>query len=273
MELLLKSILGQPSPLVLLLYGTHGTELPGSIYVARRLASSIGLANPLAVVDLIGPVSPWACRRGYRYDRYLSDPNRFYIKDNANLAELTHFLALWQKHKPKSRKELVCFFQESDLYGLHLDSVFQMGQASFPGLPGFVHLKIQQRRVSYLVQLMLKRHSLMNFSSIVLLDVHAGIGQHASTRIFYSRRKDAQERPFLVDILAARLESLTRCSVQAMISETGVINNEAGMIDALSELAFRTHGYSDQRNLQLKAMDYHWKAKVAHYLELQFAVY
>lgn len=258
----LQSILREPAPLVLLLYGTHGTELPGSLHVARRLAIATEMANPHAYVELLGPISPWSCRHAYRFDRYLGDPNRLVLNVCPDVRQLSLFSFLWHKHRPESCKDLHAFLEDADSQGLFLPSFFQTTQTVYPGVPGFVCYALQSKRLSFLLSCVLRRSYSKTFSSIFLVDVHTGIGPHAWTHVYYHRHKAISQSLYLVDGLAVGLEEQTGLRVEAMITETGVISNETGMLDALSELAFRTHGYTDDRNLQFRAMDSCWQANV-----------
>lgn len=269
---LVQSVIDSRSPLVLLLYGTHGSEMPGSLYVARRLATAIQVANPHACTEILGPVSPWSCRHAYRFDRYLGDPNRVFQENQVSVRELVSFFWLWQKHKPKTYKGLGVFYQETDRIGLCLENVFQSVQIQFRGLPGYVHQGLQQRRHSYLLKVILRKFMTDSYTSIILIDVHTGIGPNAHTCVFYDRRFNNAKKTYLVDSLAAGLETSTNLPVQAMITETGVINNGSGMTDALSELALRTHGFHERVNLQIAGMDTHWQYQVDQHLQLQLSV-
>ena len=258
-----------PKQLVVLLFGVHGSEARGSFFVARNLASSISHLRSESGIKLIGPISPWSCRNDFRYDRYLGDPNRIYATSKPkNTSELAIFWELWQKLRPTTQPAMIEFLQLIAERGIDMQTLFQSSQDKYPGIPGYVHQRSQQRRLSFLKHHIERHVRERNASSLAMIDVHTGVGEDAWTHVYYRRSCRKSTCKYMVDHLAAMLQDSLSLPVDACITETGVVSNGLGMIDCLSELAHRTYGYAGQRNMQGQAMNLHWQSRTQQFLAM-----
>ena len=99
--------MSQLSHLVILLWGTHGTEKLGSLYVRNEIVRLLRGKNNGLIVDMLGPISPWSCRNGYRFYITLTDPNRW-NDENKTILHSDYMPAynLWKKIKPRDFLQL-----------------------------------------------------------------------------------------------------------------------------------------------------------------------
>ena len=269
---LLSYIKNSPRQYIFFLYGVHGSELPGSRLVAKILASLVAQICPESKIKLIGPVAPWSSRHGFRFDRHLSDPNRICLSsETQENPQLTAYWNLWQQMRPDSRRSILNFLREAEQQELDLEALFQTAQTLYPGIPGYVHPRTQQRRLFFLKKIIKCYIHDLRISNIALIDVHTGVGLDACSHVFYHRTTSELKSNYLVDHLAAMLQDSCHIPCVPFITETGVLNNLSGMIDCLSELSYRTFGFNGGGHIQMQFIDERWINETKEFLFKAFA--
>ena len=122
---------------------------------------------------------------------------------------------------------------------------------------------MHQKRVKYLTGIIAKKIDQEMPSYIMLIDIHAGIGQDAKTILFYEGNGKINSRKYLIDAIASNIDQKFNIPVRTLILETGVVNNGFGLINVLSEIAFRTYGFKQPipKMSQICTPDWILKAK------------
>jgi len=263
---LIKSISSTSPDLVIYLYGTHGNEAEGALHVAQALSSLTNHFCFLSDIIIYGPVEPWCCEKGFRYDATLSDPNRIVTESKTHLcSDVVKCWELWRRLQPTNRFEINKFIQVALKNSIDLQSVFQTTQTNFRGFIGYADIASQTHRLERLVSELTDIIKSSASRSVTLIDVHTGIGPDACTHLFYSNNPKSFPCRYLVDYVGLGIAVKLGIDICSHITETGVIDNKTGMIDCFAELAHRTYGFTEDIGYQRAAFTSDWISKASTY--------
>ena len=229
-------------PLVYILWGTHGNEAVISRPLSELLFNKLLEINPKGTY-VIGPVSPWSCRKEFRFDRLMSDPNRILNESMSINTDYFELLRQWRHFQPKDLKQLQSFLIYINQIGLNIGQLFTYCQSSEQDFFGYVNFNMQLKRIQAITNLISSSLDQAIHSHITLIDVHAGIGEDAKTSVFYEGNGKIYNSKFLIDALSSNIYQRFHIPVRTLILETGVVNNGFGLINVLSEIAARTYGF------------------------------
>jgi len=227
---------------VYLIWGTHGNEGIITNKITGFLVDQLSQINSIDTF-VIGPVSPWSYRNQYRFDRRMSDPNRIITDQESDNNEYKHLLQEWRATQPKNLEQIQNYLVRIDQIGLDIGQLFKHAQTTDQDFFGYVDILSQNKRIKFLSELIFRRLNCSNPSKITLVDVHAGIGLDAETILFYESNSVIPKSNFLIDRIASNICQSYGIQARTLILETGVINNQFGLINVLSEIASRTYGF------------------------------
>ena len=253
---------------VYLFWGIHGNEGIITSQVANCLVNKLSHIDILDTY-VIGPVSPWSYRNGYRFDRTMSDPNRIISCETPHNKAYFQLLKEWRVCQPKDIEQINNFLIRINQIGLDIGQLFNYCQTTDQDFFGYVNAKVQNKRVDFLTQLITREINLLNPSKITLIDLHAGIGKNAETILFYEGNGKLIKKKFLIDAIASNIYQSFGRPVRTMILETGVVNNHFGLINILSEIATRTYGFNQPIPRINQVVSDEWMSKTMDGLDIK----
>ena len=227
---------------VYLLWGTHGNEGIITSKIAGFLVDKLSQINSIDTFA-IGPVSPWSYRNEYRFDRRMSDPNRIITDQESDNNEYKHLLHEWRASQPKDLEQIYNYLAHIHRIGLDIGQLFKHSQTTDKDFFGYVDIPMQNKRINFLMKLISGNLDFSSPSKITLVDIHAGIGHDAETILFYEGNSRLPKSNFLIEGLASNIYQSYGIQARTLILETGVLNNQFGLINVLSEIASRTYGF------------------------------
>lgn len=238
---------------VVLLVGVHGNEWVGATVVARTLAKVLQEQYPFLNLIQMGSLSPWCCRRGYRFDHAWVDPNRAFLQRDAiqqDPKNLEAFWNAWCNQRPTNPEHIGKFLSHADSAITRLAPMLALPQRSHPGLPGYagsaktdLYYNSVLERLSSAIQARVAKGA-----PLILIDIHLGYGEPGRTCLFTTFSSSLSDEIALPGrghdqacLLRALHNSLEQSGYPctAIATETGTVSNQHTVLALFLELAHR----------------------------------
>ena len=235
--------------IVFLLHGVHGDETKYGEYAATVIKQSTSLPwvnKRICQVYSVGPYSLWSSRQEFHFSANLTDPNRLHTKEwNTSSFDLASLIL--------ARERLYTLFQEGNLTAetflkqckekfLNIHGLLQRPQTLFDDFFGYTSfpawsLATSQRRS--LSQFIFKTAKDNPGKQLIVLDIHAGIGQPMTSKIIHQTNSQLvrDDHCYLVDGLA---RDLVGVRIDFFVLELGIKGTRFMFDRVLLELCSRS---------------------------------
>jgi hypothetical protein len=240
--------------IIFLLHGVHGDETKYGRYAANIIQQSASvpwLSKRVFHFYSVGPYSRWSSKRNFHFSANLTDPNRLHAKEwNTSSFDLPSLIL--------ARKSLYTLFQAGSLttetflkqcQEKHLDihALLQRPQTLFNDFFGYIDSSAwsaaarQRRSLSQMIEKTAKDNP---GKQLIVLDLHAGIGQPMTSMIIHHTNGELvrDDHCYLVDGLARELKHLR---IDFFVVELGIKGTQFMFDRVLLELCSRSLSQED----------------------------
>lgn len=267
---------------VVLLVGVHGNEWIGASVIAHYFAKILQEVCPSVELIQMGPVSPWCCIRGYRFDHDWVDPNRAFLQRHTIQQDpktLEEFWRAWCNQRPTSLEQIGKFLSDANSTITPVAPMLALPQRSHPGLPGYagsaktdLYYNNILERLSSAIQARVPQGA-----PLILIDLHLGYGEPGRTCLFTSISSSlsnpialpgkGHDQACLLRALHNSLET-SGYPCTAIATETGTVSNEHTVLALFLELAHRQFWSTAQHPINLLPLvSANWSQSVASHID------